>query len=181
MPFSAQNEASLLLNQNKELIETRNRSTETRNKNREFIKAKDYAYRLLSYRQRSRQEIEQRLKKKKFTPGVIKKTIAYLSEINYINDEDFARCWIRSKIESNPCGWSLLRYQLRQKGIAEQIIARVISSFSAQYDEIDVAKRLLSSRRTRCKGLEPLKLKKRLYDYLCRRGFSQEAISEAIK
>lgn len=150
-------------------------------KDKQLIKAKDCAYRFLSYRQRSRQEIEQRLKKKKFTPGVIKKTIAYLSEINYINDEDFARCWTRSKIESNPVGWSFLRYQLRQKGIAEQIIARVISNFSAQYDEIDVAKRLLSSRRTRYKDLGPLKLKKRLYDYLRRRGFSHEVISEAIK
>lgn len=148
---------------------------------KQFLKARDCAYRFLSYRQRTRQEIEQRLKKKKFTPRVINKTVAYLSEINYINDEDFAKFWIRSKIESNPCGWSFLRYQLRQKGITEQIIARVISDFSAQYDEVDVAKRLLSSRRSRYKCLEPLKLKKRLYDYLRRRGFSHEAILQAIE
>lgn len=149
--------------------------------NKEFLRAKDYAYRLLSYRQRSTGEITQRLKVKGFASKVIRKTVKYLSELDYLNDENFARAWIRTKMRLKPSGWPLLRYQLRQKGVADEITEKVISDFAGRYDEIDVARKLAASRRPRYKGLEPLKLKRRLYDYLRRRGFSQEAILQAIE
>lgn len=148
--------------------------------NKEFLKAKDYAYRLLSYRQRSTKETKERLERKGFTPKTIRNAITYLSEIDYLNDENFARFWVRSKIETNPLSLALLRYQLRQKGIPSQIIEKVVSDFAGQYDEHEAARKLANSRRPRYKGLEPLKLKKRLYDYLRRRGFSHEVISQAI-
>ena len=148
---------------------------------KEFIKAKDYACRLLSYRQRSIKEMTQRLKRRYFSSETIKKTIEYLIELNYLNDEDFARFWIQTKMQSNPCGWSVLRYQLRQKGIAGQIIDRLINDFAGQYDEYKTAKELAISRRRRYKGLKSAKIKRRLYAYLSRRGFSQEAILQAIE
>ena len=149
-------------------------------KDTEFIKAKDYAYRLLSYRQRSTEEIKGCLERKGFTPKTIRDTIKYLSEIDYLNDENFAKLWMRSKMQSNPLAFSLLRYQLKRKGIDRQIIEKVVSDFAGQYDEYKIARELASSRRPRYKGLEPLKVKRRLYDYLRRRGFSHEVISEAI-
>ena len=166
MCSSAQVEASLYLKESE---------------NKEFLRAKDYAYRLLSYRQRSTGEITQRLKAKGFTSKVVAKTVKYLSELDYLNDENFARAWVRTKMRLKPAGWPLLRYQLRQKGVADEITEKVISDFAGRYDEIDVARKVAASRRPRYKGIEPLKLKKRLYDYLRRRGFSQEAILQAIK
>ncbi len=148
---------------------------------KEFIRAKGYAYRLLSYRQRSAKEINERLKKRGFSAQIIKKTVGYLSGLNYLNDENFARVWIQSKLQSSPVGWPLLRYQLRQKGIAEQITEKALSETAGQYDEYEAVRRLAASRRKRYKGLEPMKIKRRLYGYLRRRGFSQEAILEAIK
>lgn len=148
---------------------------------KEFLKAKDYAYRLLSYRQRSIKEITDRLKKKGFSSKSIRKTVNYLSELNYLNDEEFAGFWLRSKIEARSSGWALLRYQLRQKGIARELIDKVFNKCAGLYDEYEAAKRLAASRGSRCKGLEPQKLKKRLYDYLRQRGFSQEAIWQALE
>ena len=147
---------------------------------KEFLKAKNCAYKLLSYRPRSTKEITQRLKDKGFTPKAICKTIEYLSELNYLNDENFAKFWIQSKIRLKPVGFSLLRYQLRQKGVAEEILEKVLSNLTRQYNEYEAAKKLATSQVNRYRGLAPLVLKRRLYDYLCRRGFSQEAISQAI-
>lgn len=149
--------------------------------NKEFLKAKDYAYRLLSYRQRSTGEITQRLKAKGFSSKAIGKTVKYLSELDYLNDENFARAWIRTKMQTKPVGWPLLRYQLRQKGVADEVTEKVISDFAGRYEEIDVVRKLAASQRPRYKGLEPPKLKRRLYDYLRRRGFSQEAIRQAVE
>ena len=149
---------------------------------KELIKAKDYVYRLLSYCQRSTQEVKDRLKKKGFSAAVTRKTIAYLSEINYLNDEEFAKFWIRSKMQSSPVGGALLRYQLRQKGIAEEVLEKATEEEAGRYNEYKLVRELVASRRKRYKNLkDPKKLKRRLYDYLRRRGFSQEAILQAIE
>ncbi len=147
---------------------------------REFLKAKNYTFKLLSYRQRSTKEINERLKKRGFAPRVIKQTIEYLSQLQFLNDESFAKSWIQAKIQSKPSGRFLLRYQLRQKGVAEEVLEKVFSEYLSQYNEADAARKLAASRRKRYKGLESPKVKKRLYDYLCRRGFTQEAILQAI-
>ncbi|UCB57680.1 MAG: regulatory protein RecX [Candidatus Omnitrophota bacterium] len=148
---------------------------------KDLLKARDYAYRLLSYRQRSTEEVSRRLKKKGFTAAIIAKTIKYLSELNYLNDDDFARVWIRSKIESAPVGWLLLRYQLREKGLKEETIEKALSAFSERYDESDAARKLAILLHARYKELDARRARKRLYDYLRRRGFSQEAISQALE
>jgi len=147
----------------------------------EFVKAKDYAYKLLSYRQRSIQEVRERLKKKGFNQTIIGKTVAYLSKLNYLNDEDFAKFWMRSKMQSSPVGWALLRYQLRQKGVSLEVLEKVLSEEAAQYNELEAAKRLIARRRLRYKALpDQKKVKKRLYDCLRRRGFSSETILQTI-
>ncbi|NQU73859.1 MAG: regulatory protein RecX, partial [Candidatus Omnitrophica bacterium] len=61
-----------------------------------LVRAKNCAYRLLSYRSRSIKEINDRLKKKGFSPAIIKKTVTHLKQINYLNDEEFAKSWVRT-------------------------------------------------------------------------------------
>ncbi len=148
---------------------------------KEFIRARDYAYRLLSYRQRSTEEVKDRLKKKGFSAQSIRATVDYLSRLDYLNDEKFARFWVQTKIQSRPIGYSLLRYQLRQKGVPEEVVGMVLADFSGRYDEAEAAKQIAFSRRNSYKNIAPLKLKRRLYNYLHRRGFTQEAILQAIE
>lgn len=143
-------------------------------------KAKEYALRLLGYRQRSISELKMRLEKKGFSSALIKKTIAYLREIDLLNDETFTRMWIRERMRTRPEGITLLRHQLKDKGISEVIIEKAIAECTRDYDERKVAKDLVASRRKRYKNVEPLKVKKRLYDYLRRRGFSYDTIIDAI-
>ena len=147
---------------------------------KQFIKAKDCAYRLLSYRQRSIAEVVQRLKRKGFALSIIQRTVEHLQELKLLNDQEFARFWIRSKTAADPVGWSLLRYQLKQKGVATEIIQQAALDFQAEHDEFDLARRLVASRRKRYLKLNPQKRKKRLYDYLRRRGFNQAAIYQAL-
>jgi len=146
-----------------------------------LVRAKDCAYRLLSYRPRSIKEINDRLKKKGFSPTIIKKTIDSLKKINYLNDEEFAKSWVRSRLQLRPSGLSLLRYELRQKGIAEDTADEVINLAADEYDESEAAKEVASARCKAYRHLEPQKRRLRLYGYLRRRGFSQDAIMKAMK
>ncbi|MFH1045631.1 MAG: regulatory protein RecX [Candidatus Omnitrophota bacterium] len=148
---------------------------------REYTKAKDYAFKLLSYRQRSSAELRRRLEKKGFTQPVIAETITYLGELNYINDAEFARVWIQERLRTRPQGKTLLRYQLRQKGVDKELIDAALQECAQTYDEGAAAKGLALSRRKKYRGLAPLKAKRRIYDYLRRRGFSSEAIMQALE
>ena len=56
-----------------------------------------------------------------------------------------------------------------------------VAEFKAQYDEYAAARQLISLRRRRYRDLPTVKVKSRLYAYLCRRGFPQEIITEAIR
>lgn len=149
--------------------------------NKEFAKAKDYAYRLLSYRQRSIQETRDSLKKKGFSPEVISRVIEYLSRFNYLNDVEFARVWIQTKMQSHPLGWPVIHYQLRRRGVAEEILDKASRSYAGQYNEYELAKRLAECSRRQHHNIAPLKMKRRLYGYLRRRGFSQDAVLQAIR
>lgn len=147
----------------------------------EVVKARDYACKLLSYRQRSTKELTQRLKRKGFTSKAIRETVEYLRQLDYLNDENFAKSWIHDKMRSRPAGLTLFRYELRRKGIAGEVLQRALSEYASNYNEYEVAKNVAITQRNRYKDLASLKVKKRIYGYLLRRGFAQDAILQAIE
>jgi regulatory protein len=61
---------------------------------------------LLKYRPRSRLELEIALKRKEFTADVIQSTIEKLEGYGYVNDSDFARLFVNSRLNR---GWGARR------------------------------------------------------------------------
>jgi regulatory protein len=148
---------------------------------KEFVRARDCAYRLLRHRQRTVQELTGRLEEKGFSSTVIKKTVEDLSRQNYLNDEKFARAWMEYKSRTSPVGYAVLREELRRKGIAEELLEKVITDFSAHYNEYETARDLAVAQRRCYPGLDSEKLKKKLYAYLNRRGFPREIIEQVLE
>ena len=145
-----------------------------------FDKARDYAFRLLKFRMRSRQELRSRLKKKKFDPATIERVVDFLAQRKFLDDREFARAWVRERIK-RPFGVVRISRELKLKGIDKNIISDTLADLGSDYDEVAVVAELAKARSARLSGLEPKKAKARLYAYLLRRGFSTDAILEAIK
>ncbi len=76
---------------------------------------------LLKFRLRSEKEIRLRLKKKKFDSKIIDETAAFLKDKDFINDNNFAHLWLESRLK-RPLGLRRIKEELRQKGIAREII-----------------------------------------------------------
>lgn len=146
-----------------------------------FPKARDYVYRLLSYRPRSQKEILERLKIRGFDQKTSTAVVDYLKQLNYINDSEFAREWVESKISTKPMGIFLLRQELRNKGISNEIIDAVIDKISSSYDEYRVAKDLFLNRWQKYSHLDRVTSRRRIYAYLRRRGFPSEIISKIMQ
>ncbi|MDD5166325.1 MAG: regulatory protein RecX [Candidatus Omnitrophica bacterium] len=150
-----------------------NKKTET------LQKARAYAFLLLKYRLRSEKELGERLKRKKFDEATVKETLAFLKEKDFIDDKVFARAWIDSRLRK-PLGLRKIKQELKLKGINPEIADKIFDSLKQDYSEKDTVGKIFKDRFTRLKNIEPLKAKRRIYTYLLRRGFSGEAIIEAM-
>lgn len=142
-------------------------------------KAKNYAFLLLKFRPRSEKEIFFRLKKKKFDDHVIRETLSFLKEKNFINDVDFARTWITSRIKK-PLGLRRLKQELNLKGINKEVIDNAIAGVKENYNEEDVVEKIVREKFKKLRGVDPKKARARIYGYLLRRGFSPQVIIEAM-
>ena len=143
-------------------------------------KAESYAYRLLNYRPRSEQEIRDKLKKRGFAEEIIDCLVLELKNRSLIDDYNFARLWMKSRLQSSGQSFSNVRRELLRKGIADDIIEDVTAQIEKDFNEYDIAKGLIEMRLRLVQGLDRHKAQYRLYGYLKRRGFSDNIIYKVI-
>lgn len=144
-------------------------------------KAREYVFKLLNYRERSRGEVEERLKKKKFDQKIIKKTIAYFERIDLLNDERFARLWVRSRMRFRPRSTRLIHLELRQKGLEKELIERIIKEEISPGQEMAAALALAIKQAAYYKYDPPIAARRKLFAYLARRGFPFDMIKSALE
>lgn len=143
--------------------------------------ARQKVLRLLDRRIYSEKEIRDKLKKKRYEDETIQIVVQDLKEISLIDDYSFAKAFVSDRLRLNPKGSFKISYELKQKGINQTIINRV-------FDEEKVIEgdsvRAFEIGRKRLKMLKTIKdkktIKRRLYNFLLRRGFSFEVIREVL-
>ena len=138
------------------------------NKDKAFQRAVSY----LAIRPRSRKEIRQHLGNKGFVPDSIESAIERLEHYGYINDSEFARLWIETRRRQRPRGTFGLRYELRQKGISEEIIENALKG----YDEPAAAWDAVAPRIEKWQKLPEMEIRRKIYNFLKQRGFSGSTI-----
>ncbi len=144
--------------------------------------AKEQSLRFLSYRMRSEKEVRDKLKSKGFAKDIIEKVIEDLKRVSLLDDYEFASAWIRDRLSNNPRGKALLKQELYKKGIKQEIIEKTLKEYLAdEARELGLAKKLLDKRIKRYENLEPNVAKRRMSDFLLRRGFSYDIVKQAIK
>jgi regulatory protein len=143
--------------------------------------AKSQALRHLAYRDRSKRELVQYMEKKGHASSTIQKTIQYLENLNYIDDQRFAMVWSQSRVERKKFGKERVRRELFAKGIASNIIETTLDTLYGANPEKDLALACASKKLASLDGLEPQKKARRLAHYLQRRGFSADIIYETLK
>jgi len=118
----------------------------------EVGKALDRAYNFLSFRSRSRQEMARYFRDKKYDDDLIEFLIQRLEVQDLINDERFAREWVEARQLASPRSRIHLQAELREKGIASDIIEVAMASTAAT-DEGAAIMALIAGKRLRQQGL----------------------------
>jgi len=150
----------------------------------EFEKGKQIAYRFLSYRPRSKKEVERKLKEKKISGENISSIISLLEKNHYLNDREFTLNWVKYRMENRPSGRRSLEYELREKGVDSEIIKDSLDEvYTGEFDEYEVAVRLAEKKISSLnkRKIEDNVIKRRLFSYLQRKGFSYDTIERVIE
>jgi regulatory protein len=146
-----------------------------------FEKFYNKALEFLSYRTRSEKEVRDKLKTKQAEPGIIEKVISKLKEKRFINDEEFARQWIENRNRFKPRSLRLIKLELRQKGIEEEIVEKVIQDLDFNSEsELGQAKKLVEKRIDKVRDLPKQEIYQKLGRFLASKGFNWDTVKKAI-
>ena len=147
----------------------------------ELIRGHQVALRFLSYRPRSEAEIRKRLERDTFRSETIEHIVVQLFAEGQLDDKRFAEMYAQSKMLKKPIGAVRLRRELKQKGISDTIIRHVEQAFCDYDTELNNARHLAKKKLANERTKDPIKRKRRLADFLARRGFGWDIVQEVIE
>ena len=139
-----------------------------------FNKLYNAALRYLSFRSRSEKEIRDYLSKKENLPEIISQVITKLKEQKFLNDYEFTKQWVESRMRFRPRSKKLLSFELKQKGISQDIINNITQ------DDLEQAKKIVEQKIVKYKGLPKQKVFQKLGGFLARRGYDYDTIKTSI-
>ncbi len=132
-----------------------------------------------AYRDRSQKEVEDKLIKMRMIPAAREEIIIKLMQENFLNEERFARSFVRGKFRIKKWG----RYKIKQELKLKDISSPVIRLAMTEINESDYKSTLYSVAEKKLpliKETNPFKKKKKLYDFLSSKGYESHLILEVI-
>ena len=143
--------------------------------------AKERAYQqampFLSYRARSESEIRRNLRKHEIPEVVIDETLERLRQDGLANDTEFASAWVENRTTFRPRSRRMMTMELRQKGLDDEAIRSAMENVDDEASAYEAAQK----RAARFKGMEWNDFRKKLSEFLARRGFSYSVIAPVVK
>lgn len=131
----------------------------------------------LDARPRTEGEIRKKLKTIGCEEPDIEKVIARLKECGLVNDEQFSHLWVEDRNLFKPRSRRALRYELKQKGVPEEIIQQALENT----DDYRAAFVLADQRKSRWSGLEWKDFKQKAGNYLAGKGFGYDVVRETLR
>ena len=94
--------------------------------------AMQIAMKFCSYRERSKKEVEDKLKSKNFNLDTIRNCINRLMELDFLNNIRFSKSFSRGKNKNNRWGKNKIKFHLKNKGLTSEEINIGIESIDEE-------------------------------------------------
>ena len=140
--------------------------------------ARERAVRYLTFKDRSEYEILNKLIDAGFDRNVAQNAVNELKAIGYLDDTRFAMKYLSERIRTKALSKKTLGYELKNKGIDNEIIEKALSEF--EIDDYEVALRE-GKRKFGKYDLNDKKIEQKLCRFLLHRGFSYEIVDKVIR
>lgn len=118
-----------------------------------------------------------KLEQRELDKEIISELILKLRELNLVNDKTYTQQYINSRKTKK--GPEVLRQELKQKGITNELIEENISKLDNKQQQ-QAMLTILEKNQWRLKG-NRFKQRQKAYNFLIRRGFSKALINEVLE
>ena len=133
-----------------------------------------------AYQERCVKDVKDKLRTFDIPQEAKDKILEYLMENRFVNDERFAKSFVRGKINQSGWGVNKIRFHLIQKGIDKELIDEVLG----QTDEEFYRQRLVDVLKTKAKTVKAdsdFEKKRKLAAYAMQKGFEAALVWEVLK
>ena len=141
--------------------------------------AKITSLRLLAATPKSRRELSKKLLDKGFDGEVVEETLNELEAQGILNDRAYAQNLVSRFTHAKPSGMRKISFELKRHGVSSQLQEEMIAN-AAPEEEIQRARELAEGRWEKWKSLPGIKRKKRVFDFLIRRGFNFQLAKDIL-
>ena len=146
----------------------------------QYPRALNHAVSMLARRPCSRKEIADRLKRLRYTEEVAELVVYKLEKENLIDDAAFCDQWIRYRLSSK-YGPSVIRRELRIKGISPDMIDKAFEAFDRDEEEENALKLAVKAWKRVGTAGDKRKNRQKVIASLVRKGYGWEAARSACE
>ena len=133
-----------------------------------------------AYQERCVKDVRDKLKSFDIPQETKDEILDYLLDNRFVNDERFARSFVRGKVNQSGWGLNKIRFHLMQKGIAKDIIDETLG----QTDEEVYRQKLIDILNVKSKTVKAefdFERKRKLAAYAMQKGFEGGLVWEVLK
>jgi regulatory protein len=146
----------------------------------QIVDAKQSAYNYVAYKPRTEKQVRTRLREKGFDSRMVDLAVSFLYEFNYLDDETYAKNFVKAYMKSKPAGKHKLKFELLNKGIKKPLAEKTIQELYPD-DDLPLVIQAAEKKIKKMKLQNYEKNKKSLIAFLQGKGFTWSSIKQAIE
>lgn len=131
------------------------------------------------YQDRCHQEVEQKLREFRLIPIAKEEVLLHLMKHDFLNEERFAKSFARGKFKIKHYGKVRIRLELKKRNISEYNIKTALKEIDDEL-YLETLDSIARKREAQIKESNAFKRKKKLSDYLLRKGYETYLVYEKV-
>jgi regulatory protein len=132
-----------------------------------------------TYRERTQQELRDKLYGYGLFSDEVEEVIAYMITHNFLNEERYAKTYAGGKFRVNDWGKVKILYHLKQKGLSAYCIKQGLKEIE-EVEYVEKVDSIISKKENRYKSPDLYLWKKKMANYLISKGFENDLVWERI-
>lgn len=132
------------------------------------------------YQERCHHEVQQKMATYDLIPEAQDYIISFLLEHNFLNEERFAKSYVRSKFNQKKWGKNKIRLELKRRQIQEKLIAKSLQEIEDEL-YIKTLQELFEKKYSELRSEKNhWKKKQKIYQYLTAKGYESDLIINVL-
>ena len=133
-----------------------------------------------AYQERCVKDVTDKLRSYDIPQEAKDEILAYLLDNRFVDDERFAKAFVKGKVNQNGWGLNKIRFHLAQKGISKELIDNALQEQDAEIYRQRLVE-ILQVKSKSIKSESDFEKKRKLAAYAIQRGFEASLVWEVLK